>query len=393
MYYAGIALIALIVHIIINHDLMNKANINRGNHARVPYRRFLYSITLFYFADIMWGLLYDQRWLIPTYICTILFFFSMALSVLLWTKSVVAFTDDHGKFGSMIVGGGWMIFMFETVIIVLNFFSPIIFYFEGTEYVPLPARHITLIMQMILYILSSVFALIISFRSEGDKRNHFRIVGLASLVMAIFIVVQAPFPLLPLYSIGCLFATCLIQSLVYNNVIDQHYKTIEEVSEQAHRDPLTGVKNKLAYIELLREMEMNLKDNKLDEYGVVFFDLNGLKMINDTQGHDAGDEYLKSSCKLICESYKHSPIYRIGGDEFIALLQGSDFARRERIKELFDEKIEDNVREGGPVIASGMAVYDPGIDESYTDVFIRAEKRMYERKEFLRTIRSEGMFD
>ena len=133
-------------------------------------------------------------------------------------------------------------------------------------------------------------------------------------------------------------------------------------------------------------MELNMGEEAMAEYGVVVFDLNGLKQINDTQGHDAGDEYLKKACGIICDNYKHSPVYRIGGDEFVAILQGNDFVNREKIKKHFDDCIEDNIQDGKVIVASGMAVFDPGLDESYTDVFIRADKRMYERKQVLKKL-------
>ena len=103
-------------------------------------------------------------------------------------------------------------------------------------------------------------------------------------------------------------------------------------------------------------------------------------------GHEAGDEYLKSACRIICEHYKHSPVYRIGGDEFVAILKGSDFENRELLKQKFDELIDENLRTGSVVISSGMAVFNPELDESYTEVFIRADKSMYERKTALKAV-------
>lgn len=389
MYYSSVGIIALVVHMIINFEMMRKVYKERGSKARPTYRLFLFSLTVFYCSDISWGWIYEQRWLIPTYLCTLLVFISMVTSVLLWTRSVVAYTGDQGAFSKMIIAGGWIIFMFEIVIIVLNFFHPIMFAFEGTEYVPLPARHIALIFQMVLYSVSSVYALIVSFRSKDEKRFQYRIIGLACVVMATFIVLQAPFPLLPMYSIGCLFATSLVHAFVYKRALDEQYKKVEAVNEKAYRDALTGVKNKLAYLESLREMELNMSEEVMSEYGVVVFDLNGLKQINDLQGHDAGDEYLKKACNLICDCYKHSPVYRIGGDEFVVILNGNDFANREKLKKHFDENIEDNIQDGSVIVSSGMAVFDPGLDESYTDVFIRADKRMYERKQQLKNMIEE----
>jgi len=56
------------------------------------------------------------------------------------------------------------------------------------------------------------------------------------------------------------------------------------------------------------------------EFGVIGCDVNGLKKINDTLGHKAGDEYICAACKMLCEYFKHSPVFRIGGDEFVVIL-------------------------------------------------------------------------
>jgi diguanylate cyclase (GGDEF)-like protein len=205
-------------------------------------------------------------------------------------------------------------------------------------------------------------------------------VGFSGIIMALFITFQMLFPFMPFYALGCLFATCAIHSFIYREKDIEHGRAMENVNRKAFVDGLTGVKNKLAYLESLRELEMHAKENSYLGYGVVVFDLNGLKVINDTLGHEAGDEYLKSACRLICEIYKHSPVYRIGGDEFVVILKGSDFDNRELHNEQFDKTIDENRSKGSVVVSSGMAVFDPGIDESYTEVFIRADKKMYERK-------------
>ena len=153
----------------------------------------------------------------------------------------------------------------------------------------------------------------------------------------------------------------------------------------AYRDALTGVKSKLAYLDVLKDLEVRVHEGSLTEYGVVVFDLNRLKEINDTKGHDEGDEYIKSACRLICRNYDHSPVFRIGGDEFAAILEGSDYENRDSLLGAFERSVEENMRDGRVVVASGMAVYQPGVDTSYNDVFRKADRRMYERKMQLKT--------
>ena len=103
----------------------------------------------------------------------------------------------------------------------------------------------------------------------------------------------------------------------------------------------------------------------------------------DSQGHTAGDNYIRDASRIICELYKHSPVYRIGGDEFAVYLQDSDYERRDEIMDELNLLVSENAKNGSVIIAAGMADYQPG-DQQLHDVFDRADQRMYERKKQLK---------
>ena len=385
MYYSSVAIISLIVHLIINNEALKKVEKTSDNLMRLKFRNYLLVLIVFYIADAIWGFFNDQKWVIPTYIDTCVFFLSMAVSVLLWTIAVVAFTENKGIFGKILVGCGVFILAFQAGILIANLFVPIVFSFNAEkEYMALPARHIALLMQMVLFLATAFYAFIISAHSDGEKRRHYRTVGFSSVIMAIFILLQMFYPLMPFYSLGCLFGTCLIHAFVYKEKDMEYGIKMEAANQKAYKDGLTGVKNKLAYLEALAELEINLENGTLKEYGVVVFDINGLKQINDTLGHEAGDEYIKSACALICTQFDHSPVFRIGGDEFVAILKGSDYEKREELEGSFRKTIDENQRNGHVVVSSGLAVYQPDNDESFNDVFKRADQLMYERKQALK---------
>ena len=385
MYYSSVAIISLIVHLIINNEALKKVEKTSDNLIRLKFRNYLLVLIVFYIADAIWGFFNDQKWVIPTYIDTCVFFLSMAVSVLLWTIAVVAFTENKGIFGKILVGCGVFILAFQAGILIANLFVPIVFSFNAEkEYMALPARHIALLMQMVLFLATAFYAFIISAHSDGEKRRHYRTVGFSSVIMAIFILLQMFYPLMPFYSLGCLFGTCMIHAFVYKEKDMEYGIKMEAANQKAYKDGLTGVKNKLAYLEALAELEINLENGTLKEYGVVVFDINGLKQINDTLGHEAGDEYIKSACTLICTQFDHSPVFRIGGDEFVAILKGSDYEKREELEGSFRKTIDENQRNGHVVVSSGLAVYQPDNDECFNDVFKRADQLMYERKQALK---------
>ena len=157
-------------------------------------------------------------------------------------------------------------------------------------------------------------------------------------------------------------------------------KQLQSVKKKAYTDPLTGVKSKNSYVEAEQRMDSRIKERTVSEFGIVIFDLNDLKVINDTKGHQAGDQYIKDACRIICTCFKHSPVYRIGGDEFVAILEGADYQNREELISSFEKQIEENSKQGLVTIAEGWEFFDPKNDMNTRAVFERADEKMYERK-------------
>ena len=124
---------------------------------------------------------------------------------------------------------------------------------------------------------------------------------------------------------------------------------LERLEYLSNVDILTGVKNRncmnVDVDELALKMEFDPRP-----FTVAFCDLNGLKTINDTLGHEAGDEYIKSASRLICTQFAHSPVFRVGGDEFVTILKGSDYEHREELEDSFRKIIDENQRNGLVVV-------------------------------------------
>ena len=154
----------------------------------------------------------------------------------------------------------------------------------------------------------------------------------------------------------------------------------------AFTDSLTGVKSKHAFAVQEGAMETQITDGENLEFGVIVCDVNGLKQINDTLGHKAGDEYIRAACKMLCEYFKHSPVYRVGGDEFVVLLRGQDYEARQDILSRINAKIEENIGSGSVVASLGMAEFQRDTDTSFHEVFKRADGLMYERKTQLKAM-------
>lgn len=179
---------------------------------------------------------------------------------------------------------------------------------------------------------------------------------------------------------GLSFAVMLVN---YRSMHNWEKKATEERDQArtvAFTDPLTGVKSKHAFAVREGQLETQIVDGDSEAFGVIVCDVNGLKKINDTLGHKAGDEYICSACNMLCEYFKHSPVFRIGGDEFVVLLQGRDYEARHEIMSDINAEIEGNIGKDKVVISLGLADFDAKKDQSFHEVFMRADGLMYERK-------------
>ena len=90
--------------------------------------------------------------------------------------------------------------------------------------------------------------------------------------------------------------------------------------------------------------------------------------MNEEQGHDAGDQLIRDTCAVVCYIFKHSPVFRVAGDEFAVIAQGHDF---ENAESLVDE-LREACKGRGLAISCGLAKYDG--TETVSAVFARAEQ-------------------
>ncbi len=189
------------------------------------------------------------------------------------------------------------------------------------------------------------------------------------------------------------YESCLVQSLTYYRTNIKLTALNDKLSELMQTDALTSLKNRTAF----ENAKSSLKGHYLAQDGVrfaaVMFDLNNLKKINDEYGHGAGDIYIKNSSELICHTFKHSPVFRIGGDEFVAILRNSDYEERHELLEKFRSGVQkmqaDDITELNRVsVASGMADYDEIENDDIDTLFKKADERMYENKRLMKAGRA-----
>ena len=403
MAYSSIAIIALIVHIIINFDVFKNKK-NTSKYLNNSYRLFLYSVMANYIMDALWGLLYEAKLIKLVYIDTFFYFAAMTIAVFFWTRYVIEFLNEKNIFIKILSIFGWSYLILDGISLFVNFFIPVKYYFDSDGgYHACITRYIALSVQVFMFFITAIYVFVYAYKTKGKEKLRRRTIGGFGLVMTLFVLAQYFYPLLPLYSIGYLLGTCLIHTFVLEAEKEDYRNKLEELISKeklqkqelgstrklAYTDALTGIKNKRAFTEVQEELENKIASGNLSELGIIVCDLNGLKNINDTQGHEAGDIYIKDAAKIICNVFKHSPVFRIGGDEFVILLSGEDYGNRDALLNNFDKMMYENILKKEVVISTGLEIYIPEKADTFQIVFERADKKMYARKKLLKDIQEK----
>jgi len=399
MTYSVFCGVCLAICVLINFDIFHrKPTVNLSSLRE--YRVFVISIIVYFLVDFLWGIFEENKLSIPLYVITFIYFLVMGFTILAWARYVVNYVGERGPFGKAMLIFGNIFFLAEFVLLIINHFVPILFRvdFETAAYTSYRARNIMLYIQFLLYVILTIYSIGMSIKADSNKRRRYGAIASYSIIMAASITIQIYFPYLPLYSIGCIIGCCLLNSFVINGIKEEYKTALEqsrvlvekgqaELSETkyiAYSDPLTGIRNKYAYVEEEERIDKLIAKGEMEDFAVVVFDLNGLKHINDTQGHDAGDAYIIKSCHTIEHYFGKDNLYRFGGDEFVIILKGELYKNRHNLLNRFESFIDNSVNTDLPVISSGMSRFKKETDNTYLAVFNRADKIMYSRKDVLK---------
>ena len=401
MTYSAFGLLAVLINLIVNYDIFHK-RVGSSFPAIRQYRLFLICVITYCLVDALWGFLYYHHLSRLLFINTSFYFTIMALCVLFWTSFVVEYLEEKNFFCTAINYIGKLFFLIQLSTVGANFFVPIIFHVAADcSYHPKVMRYVLFILQILIMLNTSLYSIFITAKSKGSKKRRHLTIALFGFSMILAITAQLIYTFLPLYSIGYMIGCCVLHTFV---VEDERAENISALKESLNReaiqieelgatrtlaytDPLTGVKSKRAYIDIRKQIEQKIEANTMKEFALAVFDVNNLKVVNDNFGHDVGDQHIIGACSLICSILKHSPVFRIGGDEFVAILEGSDFEERRSLISDFNSQIEENARTGKVVVSVGLSTYKQNAGATFASIFKQADENMYKRKAILKEMR------
>lgn len=163
----------------------------------------------------------------------------------------------------------------------------------------------------------------------------------------------------------------LMSFFIATEIFNDLLKT--ELRRMSVTDELTGLNNRHA---MMDRVEAIIAGSRRETVGIVNMDLNGLKMINDRRGHEGGDLYLKHAADIMSAIFGKGDVYRAGGDEFIAIVEGRTY---EDFSDLINSLRATEAKDPEFNLAIGYYWSDNGIDDSKT-AFMNADRSMYQDK-------------
>lgn len=160
---------------------------------------------------------------------------------------------------------------------------------------------------------------------------------------------------------------------------------LDYMHAQVNTDGLTKVGNTTAYLERQKALDAKILDGTA-AFSAAMFDINYLKLINDRYGHACGDRVILAAASFISACFGVENTYRIGGDEFIAIAENLTSEEMEQRLASIDQATDaynrgDAQNEAALSLSRGHASFQPGVDHSFRDVFLRADAHLYSRKD------------
>lgn len=234
-YYSIIALLSAVVHLTINHRYFFK----KDDRKEVKdYKAFLIAITFYFSSDIAWGFLHESGHLQLLYIDTIIYYISMAFSVVFCCKYVISFLHLNDRFAKVLNTFGMLFAFAEIVALIINNYYHIFFWFDddGT-YIAYYGRNIALFTLFVMYGGISIASITLSKKKKIEPRNL--TICLCALCMTIALAVQWIFPLLPMYSVGLMISTVVNNVFIHNEEKTLQLKKIAELNEEMSKEQKT----------------------------------------------------------------------------------------------------------------------------------------------------------
>ena len=283
MYYTVIGLIAIVIHLIMNHEFMkidkNRSEVNRA------FKRFALASLMYFIADALWGVFDYIKMPKLLYVDTIIYYISMALTIAYLCDYVTKYLNLRSGFGKFINVFGQTFASLEIVLLVINHFVHIFFWIQpdGT-YQAFIYRYIALYMQVFLCLLLSIQTGIVMLKAIDEMKKRYFTIFFFCSVMVAAVVLQILDPLLPTYTVGLLIACAINHTFVNEGEKEEQFRVLKSMAD---------IHYSMHVIDLVKDTVQELTAGS-DVKAIVNKTEGALEMMRDVINAVTVEDYLES---------------------------------------------------------------------------------------------------
>ncbi len=283
MYYSVIGMIAIVIHLIMNHEYIkigkNRDEVNRS------FKRFVLSSLLYFITDALWGVLNTLNVPILLYLDTVVYYISMALTIAYLCIYVTKYLNLRSGFGRFIRIFGRTFAILEIVLLGINHFVHIFFWInpDGT-YQAYIYRYIALYMQVFLCLMLATQTGIVMIKAADEMKKRYFTIFFFCSAMGFAIVLQIRYPLLPIYAIGLLIGSAINHTFVNEGEREEQFRILQSMAD---------IHYSMHVIDLAKDTVQELTARQ--EVKAIVNRVNGaLEMMRSVINTVTVDEYLES---------------------------------------------------------------------------------------------------
>ena len=172
-------------------------------------------------------------------------------------------------------------------------------------------------------------------------------------------------------------------------------RQVDKLQNDAYRDTLTKLQNRTAFYRYTAEINKKLAAGGAGDFSTLMIDVNYLKRMNDVYGHEQGNIYLQGAGDLMKKIFGDENLYRVGGDEFVVLLEGSEqegveHKIREFKEEIARRQADESLQPWEKISAAvGIASFDKEQETTVDETLRRADEAMYKDKVAMKAVRRD----
>lgn len=230
-FYSVIGLIALLTFVVINHNTIKSPDSSISGKA---YKRFLIGIFGYYIIDVLWGFAASTQNVTAIYYSSLIYCIAIILVLTLWSQYVISNLAAHNVLRKILVISSVALCIVGFITLSANHFHHIYFWIDehGGYHIQL-LRYASMVYQIILFLLTALFAYIAARNNKGLSHRHYKTISFYSFNMVIAIILQTLYPLFPFYTTGFLIGNCILHVFIQEDAKDEIRANLENAKKQA----------------------------------------------------------------------------------------------------------------------------------------------------------------